>query len=224
MPFRSSSDHIAHLANWRPTPGAIRRQPNASSHVLATGRTRSFEAEGNAKRYSRWVDDIVIGAMTRTEALGQIRRVQLALEALDLYPNAAKTRIIDALDFTIDYMKSDQRPPRRAGRRIQGGDTDVTSRFQSALNSHLSLEQAPRPKAWERVLRRFYTLSRTLDDGALTREMGSLSPRLPGIDRAHPRIHVDPSLDRREGRPSSALDYWNWPASTKTLNFSRGTT
>lgn len=47
----------------------------------------------------------------------------------------------------------------------------VTKRFNLALTAHLN-HRHPQPKAWERVLRRFYTLSRTIDNDFLTRRWG----------------------------------------------------
>jgi hypothetical protein len=45
-----------------------------------------FAVEGGNERYSRYMDDIVIGANSTEEALQQVARVQSALERVGLYP------------------------------------------------------------------------------------------------------------------------------------------
>jgi hypothetical protein len=149
--------------------GGLPQEPFDGSRLLAHTYLRpvdaEFAVEGNNHQYSRWVDDIVIGANSRKEALTQIRRAQLALEGLGLYPNGAKTRILRAADFAVDYMKFENDVLGEIAEDFKAG-VDVTRRFGSALARHLKLKQ-PKPKAWERVLRRMYTTARTLDDDRL---------------------------------------------------------
>ena len=149
--------------------GGLPQEPFDGSRLLAHTYLRpvdaEFEAEGNNSQYSRWVDDIVIGADSRTEALTQIRRAQVALEGLGLYPNGAKTRILRAADFAIDYMKFENDVLGEISDDFRAG-IDVSRHFGNALGRHLKLK-APKPKAWERVLRRMYTTARTLDDDRL---------------------------------------------------------
>jgi hypothetical protein len=60
---------------------------------------QAFEPEGVAGRYSRWVDDIVIGAPSREEGLQYVKRAQLALEKMGLSPNPTKTRVVSRAEF-----------------------------------------------------------------------------------------------------------------------------
>jgi hypothetical protein len=125
-----------------------------------------FEKEGNTKRYSRWMDDIVIGADSPQEALQIIFRVQQGLEGLGLYPNTAKTRIIPASYFAIDYMKETNDYLGEVSERYKNAKHEDVHTFRLALRRHMRL-RSPRPKAWPRVLRRFYTASRWLRDPTL---------------------------------------------------------
>jgi len=64
-----------------------------------------FEPEGVKNAYSRWMDDIVVGADSLDSAKLNVRRIQLAMEPLGLFPNTAKTRIMTAAEFLHEYMK-----------------------------------------------------------------------------------------------------------------------
>ena len=118
-----------------------------------------FSAEGANDRYSRWVDDVVIGADTWDEALRIVQRVQGSLEDLGLYPNAAKTRIIPSAEFRSDYMKDENDWLGEFDKDVRAGTANRVV-FEERLRRHLALKT--RPKGWPRVLRRFYTTARTL--------------------------------------------------------------
>ncbi len=104
-----------------------------------------FEIEGRNDRYSRWVDDIVIGASNRSEALTQVQRAQVALEGIGLFPNSAKTRIIPAREFVADYMKAANDDLGEIQDDFVNG-VNVSVRFRRALDDHLpdSATAAPR--------------------------------------------------------------------------------
>jgi hypothetical protein len=145
--------------------GGLPQEPFDCSRILAhtylLPLDREFEVEGNEKRFSRWVDDVVIGAKSTDEALQQVSRAQTVLEPLALYPNSAKTRIIPTADFTKDYMKDENDYLGEVEEGI-GAGTHTASEFRRRLRRHVRI--TPRPKAWARVLRRYYTASRHLRD------------------------------------------------------------
>ncbi len=151
------------------------------AHVFLKSLDDEFTLEGQNDRYSRWVDDLVIGTDTWDEALQVVRRIQLALEALGLHPNAAKTRIIKSDDFRLDYMKDENDYLGEIDDAIRAGNQVNRAEFVEALAGHLS--RRSRPKAWGRVLRRFYTNSRRLRE-----------PRL--IDRWPEHLELSPDSAR----------------------------
>ena len=131
------------------------------AHVYLKPLDEEFRAEGEADRYTRWVDDIVAGADTWDEALKMVRRLQATLESLGLYPNSAKTRVIRRAAFRLDYMKAENDDLGVIEEQIKAGTADRLA-FRAALVAHL--HRRDHPKGWPRVLRRFYTLSRGLRD------------------------------------------------------------
>jgi hypothetical protein len=150
-----------------PRTGGLPQEGFDASRVLAHTYLKpvddEFRAEGATQRYSRWVDDIVIGADSWQEALQQVRRAQTALERLGLYPNTAKTRIIPRGDFTRDYMKAENDYLGEVDQQQRDGLPVDTARFKRKLVAHVRMRN-PHPKAWGRALRRYYTQARALDD------------------------------------------------------------
>jgi hypothetical protein len=138
------------------------------AHVYLRSLDDEFAFEGENDRYSRWVDDLVIGADTWDEALQIVRRIQMSLEAIGLYPNAAKTRIIRSAAFRLDYMKDENDYLGQVDEAFRIREAVDRSEFGAALRHHL--RRADRPKAWGRVLRRYYTNSRRLRDRRLLAE------------------------------------------------------
>ena len=126
----------------------------------------AFRSEGEANQYSRWMDDIVVGAETKEAALGIVARLQGSLERLGLYPNTAKTRIVRASDFLLDYMKDENDFLGEVDDRWRAKTPEDMTAFKTRLRRHLG-RKAPRPKAWARVLRRYYTACRHLESDAL---------------------------------------------------------
>ncbi|MHB8516210.1 MAG: RNA-directed DNA polymerase [Dehalococcoidia bacterium] len=169
-------EHMLHqfapLNEYRISPVLGLPQENFdSSRILAHTYLKpidsEFETEGSSNRYSRWVDDIVIGTDTKEEAVRAVRRVQIALEKLGLYPNSAKTRIVRSQAFEHDYMKSENDYLGEIEERRKQQAPEDIALFHSHIRRHLALRT--RPKAWARVLRRYYTASRQLRDNYLVR-------------------------------------------------------
>ena len=165
--LRHVLERLSPLVEYRTLPsGGLAQEFSDSSRVIAhaylSSLDHAFSVEGDAGRFTRWVDDIIVGADTWPEALMVVKRIQLELEKLGLYPNAAKTRIYRRGDFVRDYMKvendflglvEDENPLTSARRQ----------EFQRRLHTHIQMPE-PRPKGWARVTRRYYTNSRRLGD------------------------------------------------------------
>lgn len=127
-----------------------------------------FLAEGESNRLSRWVDDFVVGADTREEALTIVSRLQKGLESVDLFPNSSKTRIVQRMEFAREYMKDENDYIGEIENQIKkNGVANDTLELRERIKAHVRM--TPRPKAWERVLRRYYTVSKRTKDDFLLR-------------------------------------------------------
>ncbi len=127
-----------------------------------------FDEEGRDERYSRYMDDVVIGADDMGQALRSVLRVQQAFERLGLYPNTAKTRIVPADDLVADYMKAENDYLGVVDGQLEEHVAVDVHVFRSHLRRHIR-PGATRPKAWSQVLRRYYSISRHMESGALLR-------------------------------------------------------
>jgi hypothetical protein len=74
------------------------------AHSLLFHVDKEFDREGSAGRYTRYMDDILIGVKSTEVGERCISRLQRSLESLGLYPNAAKTTITDKKKYLIDTM------------------------------------------------------------------------------------------------------------------------
>jgi hypothetical protein len=119
-----------------------------------------FQAEGSTHRFSRYMDDIVIGANSHAEGQRYVSRAQTALEKIGLYPNTSKTRIVPRDQFAGEYMKQENDYLGDVDTAVRDGSPVDLAEFRQRLNKHIRRQD--RPRGWERVLRRYYTLSRSL--------------------------------------------------------------
>ena len=156
--------------------GGLPQEYSESSRVLAHSYLapldRLFEDYGSAGLYTRWVDDIIVGAKTWPEALQIVSRVQLGLEKLGLYPNASKTRIYRRSEFVTEYMKEENDYLGELESTLGIPSAQPVREFRRRLINHINLPR-PRPKGWARVTRRYYTYSKRLQDDLLLRHWGT---------------------------------------------------
>lgn len=151
------------------------------AHSFLQGVDEEFSMEGEGGRYSRYMDDIVLGAESREEGYRLISRVQSALERVGLYPNASKTRVILREEFQTEMMKEANDYLGDVDQRLRSGESVNLAEFRARLRDHLAL--AERPRAWERVLRRYYTASRELRDRHLLNHFAKHIFEWPGSSR-----------------------------------------
>ena len=142
---------------------------------------QEFASEGEAERYSRYMDDIVIGADSRAEAFLLVARVQRALEKIGLYPNTAKTRIVRRAVFEEELMKADNDYLGEVQESLENRRSIDLIEYRRRLRRHLQMN--PRPRAWERVLRRYYTTSRALRMSLLWDHIEQHLREFPGSTR-----------------------------------------
>ena len=142
------------------------------AHSLLLHVDREFENEGKAGRYTRYMDDVLIGVESETSGKVAIGRLQRSLEALGLYPNAAKTHVTAKADYLLDYMVEVNGELERLSSLFQKQSTsDVPHRTVPTPDQCAELDSiaqalramSTRPKRWSRVARRIYTLKRDID-------------------------------------------------------------
>lgn len=132
------------------------------AHTMLAPFDEEFLAEGQTDRYSRWVDDVVIGADTWPEALQCVRRAQTGLERLGLYPNSSKTKIFRRTEFEHSMYKPENDYIGEVDDQIKAtGSPADRPKWDKFVSTHLR-DRHPR-RAWERVTRRVYTLQRKLE-------------------------------------------------------------
>lgn len=141
-----------------------------------------FEKEGLAGGYSRFMDDITIGASSQSDGRSLVGRAQAALERIGLYPNASKTRVIRRDKYEEDYLKDENDYIGEVERLAKVKDNVDRDEFEARLRRHVNLRS--RPKGWERVLRRYYTASRILRSEILRKPAFNHIRRYPGSARS----------------------------------------
>lgn len=151
--------------------GLPQEQSGASryiAHSLLIHVDKEFEAEGGAGRYTRFMDDVLIGAKTREEGQAFIARWQMSLETLGLYPNGAKTNVIEKSRYIHDAMVSTNAEIDRIENKLSNSthgslrqvelSPEIMGDIEKISLDHRAL--AIQPKRWDRVMRRIYTLHR----------------------------------------------------------------
>lgn len=145
-----------------------------TSRVIAQAILKPVDDEftdlGNDGRYSRFMDDAIWGARTIEEAHTILARFQVCLEAVGLYPNGSKTKVMRKTEFVHAYMVAvnaeleqiDNRmdPLFKHGRKVEVTPVDLIHDIREISNSHRAAD--PRPERWSRVTRRLYTIHRRL--------------------------------------------------------------
>jgi hypothetical protein len=162
------------------------QEPFDSSRVIAHSFLgavdEAFLAQGANHQFSRYMDDIAIGASSYAEGMEFVSRAQRTLEKLGLYPNAAKTRVIPSSQFIDDYMKDENDYIGEIEQALEGGGSADLHEIEGRVVAHLDL--ARRPRGWERVLRRYATLCRRVRSPVLLERGIDLIPELPGSTRS----------------------------------------
>jgi hypothetical protein len=174
------------MAAYRPSRvGGLPQEGFDVSRVLAHLYLRpldeQFDWEGQNQRYTRWVDDVVVGADSWDEALRIVQRIQQTLEAIGLYANSSKTRVIPSDAFRREYLKAENDWLGEFEDSIDSGTPDV-GEFRRRLRRHH--DRKDRPRGWTRVLRRYYTYSKRLRDTYLLEKWPSHIDESPDSARS----------------------------------------
>ncbi len=141
-----------------------------------------FEREGGASSYTRFVDDMALGATSKIHAARLAGRIQKTLESLNLTLNSAKTQFFSAEAFAAEYCQrgNDEVAEFEWLARDSPDGFDMSS-FDGMVELLLSTQS--RPRGWTRVLRRCCTLSRKMRSECLLKY-------LPGL------FYLEPSAAR----------------------------
>lgn len=138
------------------------------AHSLLLDVDREFRKEGEKGRYTRFMDDILIGVTSTREGENCVSRWQLSLETLGLYPNRVKTVVIPKTQYLHDAMVAANADVERLTNKL---DNCTGGRPIRAMSSRELLDEiaqlsdehraiSGRPRRWGRVARRIYTLQR----------------------------------------------------------------
>lgn len=141
----------------------------AIAHSLLQHVDEEFEKEGKKGRYTRFMDDILIGVTSPEAGERCISRLQRSLESLGLYPNAAKTMVRPVEKHLADVMVETNAEVERLSAALEkcssAGVPHVIIAPDDAVKEILELSEMHRglevrPRRWGRVTRRIYTLHR----------------------------------------------------------------
>lgn len=141
----------------------------AIAHSLLQHVDKEFGSEGQQGRYTRYMDDILVGVTNPSEGERCISRLQRSLESLGLYPNASKTVVTTVDDYLfetmaeangeIDRLDAELENCSSAGTpHVISPDVDLVKAIVETSAEHRALTD--RPRRWGRVTRRIYTLHR----------------------------------------------------------------
>jgi hypothetical protein len=138
------------------------------AHGLLLHVDEEFRREGEAGRYTRFMDDILIGASSPQAGESYISRWQLSLETLGLYPNGAKTIVTPKSQYLYDAMVNVNADIENIQNKLNNSmhgdlrevslDSALAEEIKEISLAHRALSE--RPKRWDRVARRIYTLQR----------------------------------------------------------------
>lgn len=152
------------------------------AHAFLKAVDDSFLPEIKENRYARWMDDLVLAAPTKVEAQKLVARLQNALEAVGLYPNAAKTKVVPVEDFQRALYPAENQYLGYIHTRTQEGKRIRRDAFERCLTAFLRLPE--RLDSWDRVLRRFYTEARRIGSAALERHWLRHLAEMPALSEA----------------------------------------
>jgi hypothetical protein len=178
------------------------------AHSFLVHVDKVFEKEGESGRYTRFMDDVLIGVPSPSVGESAVMRWQMGLESLGLYPNGAKTGVIEKDKYLYDAMvivnAEIEKIDHGLNDCVQGDPKEtlptpeLAEAIETVSSAHRALED--RPKRWDRVARRIYTIQRRA-----------------GIDSWWQYWHED--IDEFPGSAPQILEYVrSWPLDRETVS------
>ncbi len=141
----------------------------AIAHSLLLHVDDEFLPEGAKGRYTRFMDDILVGVASVREGERCVSRLQRSLESLGLYPNAAKTNVTTVAQYLVGSMVDENGEIDRFTASFDICTSKTSPRVVNPPGwlveeilrfSYEHRTREDRPKRWSRVTRRIYTLHR----------------------------------------------------------------
>lgn len=158
-----------------------------ASRILAHSFLRpvddAFTQEGVDGRYSRYMDDIVIGANSEHDGYRLVNKLQLSLEALGLYPNRSKTRVVARTTLYRDFMKDENDYIGAQEELLKQASPVDKQDIEEHVRSFFDIPVEDRAPTWERVLRRYHTLCRSIRSESLLARAQAHITAYPGSAR-----------------------------------------
>jgi hypothetical protein len=138
------------------------------AHSLLLHVDEEFDREGKEGRYTRFMDDILIGVESPEAGQKCISRLQRSIESIGLYPNASKTIVTSVksyLDESLVQVNGEVDRLDNELEKINKGMPRVITAPEELINSMIEVSrhhrsEAGKAKRWGRVTRRIYTLHR----------------------------------------------------------------
>lgn len=140
------------------------------AHSLLLHVDEEFQAEGELNRYTRFMDDILIGVDSIERGEACISRLQRSLETIGLYPNAAKTIVTPVDEYLrqamvetngeVDRITNELERLSIGEPRVIEAPDELKEQIEILSNKHRELKGTA--KRWGRVTRRIYTLHRAV--------------------------------------------------------------
>ncbi|MEU2948929.1 RNA-directed DNA polymerase [Nocardiopsis alba] len=125
---------------------------------------KEFDLEGESGKYARYMDDVLIGVSSIEDGHRCISRLQRSLEPLGLHPNVSKTSVTRVDKYLEEAMVETNAVIDRIQSDISSNkdvaEQSVLEELIEVSSSHRMIDE--RPKRWDRVSRRLYTLHRRL--------------------------------------------------------------
>lgn len=140
------------------------------AHAFLRPVDKTFSAEIRLDRYSRWVDDFVVGVETKEDGHIVLKRLETSLEHRGLHVNSAKSKVVSVENFAQSmYPKWNEfldkvHESTKKGTRMRSPSLED---FDNRLNEFLAIPTSERLSDWDRVLRRFYTESHRMGSSIL---------------------------------------------------------
>lgn len=141
------------------------------AHGLLSEVDAAFDLEGGDGVYARFMDDFAVGAGDTDVGEQLIARLQRRLERLGLHPNRAKTRVVPVPQYLAESMADENAFLDRIDAELKAAE-EGELRAVDALSAEVRIEVLERaaafrkleqrPRRWDRVLRRYYTVFRRL--------------------------------------------------------------
>lgn len=119
-----------------------------------------FKTEGEAGRYARWVDDIVVAVDSKPTGRVVLSKIQTEIESKGLFLNNSKCKIIEGEQALQELWLEENEYLDNIHQSLEEQKEIDIDEFDNKLKTFLSEDKK---ENWDRVLRRYYTESRRIN-------------------------------------------------------------